>query len=159
VSVKTTQELATQVCFPSQQAIIEYFNSHPLKTMGSFDSAEVKSCAPDGIEKVAKCFADKTMPYGSIENDVKEALTDHEEEQKLADDFRLSMKQLHKNIQHLDPYFEIIVGMHLRVLQDLLGRVIYTPSKESENGWTRHVADLTKKETPSGQLNLDKDFV
>jgi hypothetical protein len=179
----TTQNLATQACFPSQQAIIEYFNSHPLKITGSFESLVVKSHAPDGIEKVAKCFADKTMPHGSIENGVKEALTDHEEEKKLAkletalgklllsceqidagkpSDFTLSMKQIHKNVQDIqdpDPWFDLVVKMHVHVLKDLLDRATYTPPKEGEKSWTRHVADLTKKETPLGQLNLDKGFV
>lgn len=181
MSVKTVVEPSTLVCFPNQQEIVQYFNSHPLKTEGSFETAVAKSNGPDGIEKVSKYFADKKMLFSSIKNGVEEALTDHEEAKKQAEleialgkflmsceqidagkpsHFTQQMKQIYQDIQIHQTWFDAVVALHVHVLEDLLERATYTPpTQEGETRWTRHVADLTKKETSSGQLNLDKNYV
>jgi hypothetical protein len=124
----------------------------------------MQSMAPDGVEKVSKFFADKKMSRDSIENGVKEALTNKEEEEKLAqlevalqkvihscetidqgnpDWFTLSMKETHSRIKEPNLSFELVVKLYDHVLRDLLDKATYTPPKEGEPNWTRRVDDLT----------------
>ena len=170
------------ITFPSQLAIIDYINSHPLQTTGALDTAVVKSRAPDGIQKVATYFANKQMPFNEIQQHVKEVLTDHDEEKKLADlitdlqgyttecvktdnnqpsPFTQEMEHILFNAQRAakDPIFDTVVVLYETILHDLLDKATFTPPKDGSATWTRHVEDLTtKKELPSGN-DLNKNYV
>lgn len=154
------------ICFPDQQAIIKYITGHPLKA--SLDEPALNSTAPDSVERVSKCFAGKKMSPDAILENVKIALTNTDEEQKLVNlekSFQslimaydeidaksstgssrwstISMRELHSEMTKPDYYFESILKIYETILHDLIDNAVDTPPQKGEETRQRHVDDLT----------------
>jgi hypothetical protein len=67
----------TEVCFPTQQAIVEYYNNHPLVLTQSIPTSPIKHNLPNSIEKIASCFANRRMRSDLIEYKVRRTLAQY----------------------------------------------------------------------------------
>ncbi len=172
MSTKTV--FASTVSFPNQQAIIDYINGHPIKP--SLETKFMQSTTPNGVGKIAKFFADKTMPREEIKKNLEVILVNQEENEKPASlstaleklilscekidaksekkqpsQFTSSMKEVYEISKNADRNFEIAIKIYDSVLQDLLDGATFTPPSIEEqakgnHSWTRHVQVMNLEE-------------
>ena len=154
----------TRRTFPDQQAIINYFNSHPMKITGCFDKPVMQNYS---IEKVAAFFANKIMTLTEIEKNVRSALFESipdEEVKKLAQltialqvfadkptgsasNVAHELSAIHDRTKPANPTFEVPVMIYAEVLKDLIEKAPCSPPKDGGTTLTKHVADLTKEKS------------
>jgi hypothetical protein len=159
------QAAATTIaCFPSQQAITDYFATHPYKKY--LDDEIIKSKAPNGIQKVADFFANKQIPSDQVNENVINALDVREgiksmaelgaDVAKLTGDWEKidkgnanhhtnTMKDIHAKIALLGAQLKLVVKIYDVILNDLLDNATYTPPPPEGKEWTRHVGVVTRR--------------
>jgi hypothetical protein len=155
------------VTFPDQQKIIDYINGHPGKM--ALDTPVVQTTFPDGIQKIAAQFANKTMKHEEIKSNIETAMTIVNEETKKwtalksglsnlvttlkANDqkqeskpstFTQEMKMIHDKMAYTDTqnaiYTDMVSTFFQKILDDVLDNATFTPPLPNADGkWTRHV--------------------
>ncbi len=151
--------LSTTVTFPSQQAITDYISSHPLKA----NAIDIHMYIPNSLPVIAKCFADKQMQRTEIEANVRKAIREaHEDHEKLTklleavEQFVISCEEKGQGESELTSGLKrdvlsrpepglltITVGVYKSALNDLLDGATFTPPKEKDGSWIKHVTKIS----------------
>lgn len=149
------------VSFPSQEVIINFISSLPVKKF-AIDTPFMDSSFPGSLAKVAKYFENKKMSLSEIPNNIKMALRNEDDEKlddlkkglrKLIDScekregkddgFTFSMKKILSNAED-NPSLNIATAIYNQALIDLIDGATYTPPIGEEREWVRHVVKITE---------------